>query len=379
MGIALAFASSDGGDLRLVVETSTACKIELSWAGLTSSSTNSTKLHHFGPLAAPRQVPLNFELRIDSDVLIFQVPALHKKSLRVAVLHDLRSSQSPVIDDLNKRSAQRFSPDLLIEFGPLGSVQMVIWPRLIRGEVGPHFRWMQANVLSKLQFLALQNHRQKPHSRMMNSQTVRLKAASFVLLGTEGPIVYPSPQWNLLEAAARASESEAAKFVFVSSKGADEIESFASRAWVDFRALMSEQAVNAVFINGETKDSGHELGSRFQRGFMEQVAYLVSSDERANSARFVNGFSESSSRYFASDFLNQIELSIDGEKIGVRVWALEGGLIDEFETGRTLGSIERLKTSASNWTSFLAVLWALLVLGIWLRLLIRGPFRKSRI
>jgi len=366
LSIALAFASPDGGDLQLVVETATSSRLELSWANLTTTSSQSSKIHRFTPLAAPRQNPLSFKLQIENESFVFQVPPLHSKELRVLIRKSDRQMQGRAIEGLVRQNAGKFDPNFVVRFDSDSGVHLLICPKLISGELGENFSLGGLSVLSALEPVIEQRER-----ILGRSHYVQLKSASFIFVDTSSPVVYPSIGWGFLEDVAKKMRKNSPAFIFLSANTGGNLQQMGSGTWAAFRGLMYEQNVTAVFMGAVAKEI------RYQRGFFEDVAYVASSDGKPLTPSSKDEALKASDRYLESSMFNWLELNIGTHESKLQVRALEGGLIDELSLNGKIERVVREKRSDSIWSWLAAMAWCLFVAGAWFSLIRSGPYRRS--
>jgi acid phosphatase type 7 len=343
LGLVLGFASTDGQRLELTVTLTEPATVSLSWGEITRSSTGAMERHRFGDLPIKEGAPLRYRIEVaNEEPKEAELPAISRDAkLRIAMYGDSRDGSGP--HELLARAIAASKPSVVLHTGDvvatatddqgwlahLGATRELapFAPAILA--LGNHDLYLpvqargpgESSIVARaaarwptpIDPLALE------HKAPRAAHRVFVGPALFIVLDSNAPLAVGSPQRAFLEAA--LADRKDARFVFVAMHhgpisagphgglpdGADLPELFAGRG------------VTAVI-------SGHD--HTYQRIERDGVTYLVSGGGGAplyEKSRAVLGL-----RTFASTY-HWVQVDLDRDRCELRVYALEGALLDRIE------------------------------------------------
>lgn len=363
LGAVLSFANSDTGELQLTVSLSRSATASLAWGDLIVGSSTAATEHVFRPLPAPREAAIDYRLFVGAEppVAVSVDPIGKNGKMRIAVYGDSREGSAThrvLLEQMNRRNV-----DLIIHTGDVVRVAgdepgwiahlSALFPlssrRPILLALGNHEIWQPSDA--KVNGLQQTMERMPPPVDALAKQTgapiaafhVRVGPVLIISLDSNSDLSATAPQIKFLEEVLKRKGD--AKFVFVCwhhgplSSGPHGGHPYGS---VSMR-LMEKYGVTASI-------AGHD--HVYERIIYNNITYLISGGGGAplyQQRQIVPG-----SKAFASAY-NWTELTIDGDRVSLESFSLEGGTLDradvvplkeEGATGRGEGAPRGLGTAA---------------------------------
>ncbi len=342
VGAVLTFASVDGTTLALTVSTSETATATLQWGDLVRTSSVPARLHRFGPLPAPTEGEVAYEIRAGQGAPFAEhVKPIPKDNLRIAVYGDSRGGPGPhrallsairVADphvivhtgDVVQRAGieQQWAKHLALCLPVSARIPVVF-------ALGNHELWQPRDTPAELRVDALAEamHQVPPppdalaRAAKADIATFHVRVGNVLIaaLNSNTTMATDSAQMRFLESIVAANPDTKVRFAAMHHGPASSGRHGPHRHAKDVIAHFERLGITASL-------AGHDhLYERIERG---PVTYVVSGGGGA--PLYQRRHVEPGSAAFASTY-NWMLITLEGDKLTFEAFSLEGGLLDRTE------------------------------------------------
>ena len=370
LSLVLAFASTDGAELQLAVETSRNATVSLSWGELNLVSTATGTLHRFHPLPVATRTSLLFTLTVNHSE--FQFFASPKKPRKQEIVFYDRAEFTPEIEAVLRQNSHFFSADLIGVFylapgerkREKHSQKMALLLNLgsKSPDLGKKVFWPNDNTLNLLRPLK-NNHGEFGK----NALPLKLGENTVLLLSSFGSnknLDKISPSFPLVDS--RASKTNQRLLVVPNMPSLTKI--FTDPAWSQLHHLLVEEKLTAVFGGGIAG-----TGTQYERAKLNDIHYFRTSNHHQLDSRSWNAELRMRSGLHTSNMLNYLVITLTENTITQEAYALEGARLDRqiINDPRLENVGKEKKDSLLAWTAIFGFLGVVLLIVF--RLIARGP------